>query len=163
MDMAERKELIRIHLKSRHGESWEILQALLPEHTGELVYSHESETWTVHQVLAHLADSESGLQLQIRRLAEGEDGVPANFDLARWNRSAVRKRADLSLDELRGQVVEAHDQALDLLDELDEGSLDNRGFVSTGEVLSVQDLFMRIADHRLEHATDIQRAIEGEA
>ena len=161
--MVERKELIRIHLKSRHGESWEILQALLSEHTSAQVYSHESETWTVHQVLAHLADSESGLQLQIRRLAEGEDGVPANFDLARWNRAAVRKRADLSLDELRGHVLEAHDQALALLDELDDGSLEMRGFVSTGEVLSVQDLFLRLGDHRLEHARDIQRAIEGQA
>ncbi len=159
--MVERKDLIRIHLKSRHGESWEILQALLPRHASEQVYGHESEPWTVQDVLAHLADSESGLQLQIRRLAEGGDGVPEDFDLARWNRSAVRRRADMSLGELRSQVLEAHEQALALLDELDEGSLDMRGLVSTGEVCSVQELFLRIGDHRLEHATDIQRAIEG--
>jgi hypothetical protein len=161
--MVERTELIRIHLVSRHGESWEVLQAIGPDQEGVQVYSHGGEEWTVRDVLAHLADSETGLQLQIRRISEGEDGVPADFDLARWNRSAVRRRVERSLDELRGEVLQAHKQALDLLDALDADSLDLRGFVSTGEVLSVQDLFLRLGDHRLEHASDIRRAIEGAA
>lgn len=160
--MVERKEMIRIHLVSRHRESWKMLEALLPRQASAQVYSHGSERWSVHDVMAHLADSEAGLQLQIRRLAGGEDGVPADFDLSRWNRSAVRRRADQSLDELRNQVLEAHEQAIALLDELDESLLDMRGLVSTGEVLSVQDLFLRLGDHRLEHASDIRRAIEGQ-
>ena len=161
--MAERKDLIRIHLASRHAESMEILQALRPEEANTLVYSHGSETWTARDVLAHLADSEAGLQMQIRRLAGGEDGVPPDFDLARWNRSAVQRRTGKSLDELRSQVLQAHEQALALLEELDEDALDLRGFVSIGEVLSVKDLFLRVGDHRLEHASDIRRAIEGES
>ena len=161
--MAERKEMIRIHLTSRHSESWEILQALRPEQTSAQVYSHGSESWTAQDVLAHLADSEAGLQLQLRRLAGGEDGVPRDFDLARWNRSAVKKGAGKSLDELRSQVLQAHEQALALLDELDEEALDMRGYVSTGEMLSVEEVFLRIGNHRLEHAGDLKRAIEGEA
>jgi hypothetical protein len=161
--MSERKDRIRSRLISHHDESWPILQALAPEQSSQEVYSHGTETWSVKDVLAHLADSESGLQMQIRRLMSGEDGVPADFDLARWNRSAVRRRADLTLDELRDQIQRGYAQMLELLDEIDESALDMRGIVSTGEVLSVQDLLLRVGDHRLEHASDIRRSIEGEA
>jgi len=161
--MAERKDLIRKHLASRHAESWKILLALRPEHASTQVYSHASDNWTTQDVMAHLADSEIGLQLQVRRLVNGDDAVPPDFDLARWNRAAVSRRAESSLDELRSQVLQAHKQAIELLDEFEEDVLDMRGLVSTGEVLSVQELLHRIGDHRLEHANDIRRAIEGEA
>lgn len=161
--MAERKDLIRTHLASRHAESWKILLALRPEHASTQVYSHASDSWTTQDVMAHLADSEIGLQLQVRRLANGKDAVPPDFDLARWNQSAVLRRGDFSLDELRSQLLQAHSQALELLDELEEGVLDMRGLISTGEVLSVHDLLLRIGDHRLEHANDIHRAIEDAA
>jgi len=161
--MSERKDKIRHHLVSRHDESWPMLISLGPEQASIDVYSHGSDVWTAGQVLAHLADSESGLQLQLKRLAEGEDGVPDDFDLARWNRSAVRRNAELSLDDLRRKIHQAYEQALALLDEIEDESLDMRGRVATGETLSVEELFLRIGNHRLEHASDIRRAIEGKS
>lgn len=158
--MSERKDLIRDHLISRHAESWPILKSLSAEQATVGVYSHGSDTWTAGDVLAHLADSESGLQLQLNRVAAGEDGVPEDFDLTRWNRSAARRNADFSLDELRDKILQRYEQTLELLGAIGERSLDMRGRVATGEVLSVEELFLRIGNHRLEHANDIQRSIE---
>ncbi len=159
--MSERKESIRNHLASRHNESWPILESLALDQSSIGVYTHGTDTWTAGEVLAHLADSETGLQLQLARLAAGEDGVPEDFDLDRWNRSATRRNAEHSLDDLRGKILHGYEQALALLDEIDESSFDMRGRVATGETLSVEELFLRIGNHRLEHASDIQRAVEG--
>jgi hypothetical protein len=159
--MSERKDSIRNHLVSRHCESWPILESLSLDQLPTSVYSHGTDTWTAGEVLAHLADSETGLQFQLKRLAAGEDGVPEDFELDRWNRSAARRNAEHSLDELREKILHAYEQALALLDETDENSFDMRGRVATGETLSIEELFLRIGNHRLEHAGDIQRALEG--
>lgn len=158
--MSERKERIRDHLISRHTESWPILKSLSPEQATISVYSHGSDQWNAGEVLAHLADSEAGLQLQLKRVAAGGDGVPGDFDLARWNRAAARRNAEFSLDDLCNKILRGYEQALALLDTIDDSSLDMRGRVATGEILSVEELFLRIGNHRLEHASDIQRAIE---
>lgn len=157
--MSERKDSIRNHLVATHNQSWPILESLSRDQLLTGVYSHGTDTWTAGEVLAHLSDSETGLQLQLRRLLAGEDGVPEDFDLDRWNRSAARRNAEHSLDDLRGKILDGYKQALDLLEETDEGSFDMRGRVATGETLSVEELFLRIGNHRLEHAGDIQRAL----
>jgi hypothetical protein len=159
--MSQRRDTIRNHLVSRHNESWPILESLSRDQLSTGVYTHGTDTWTAGEVLAHLSDSETGLQLQLIRLAAGEDGVPQDFDLDRWNRSAARRNAEHSLDELREKILLGYGQALALLDETDESSFDMRGRVATGETLSVEELFLRIGNHRLEHASDIQRALEG--
>jgi hypothetical protein len=161
--MSQRKDMIRLMLVSRHGESWAVIQALHPEHDNVQVYGNGTDPWNVHDVLAHLVDAETGIQAQIRKLVAGEDAVPSDFDIHRWNRSVVRRGAEFSLDELRKRLLQAYEQVLTLVDELEEDDFNMRGFASPGRIRSVQDLILGVADHRLEHALDIQRAIEGEA
>jgi hypothetical protein len=161
--MSKRQDMIRLMLTSRHGESWAVIQALRPEHESVQVYGNGTDPWNVHDVLAHLVDAETGVQAQINKLMAGEDAVPPDFDIHRWNRSVVRRGTDASLDDLRNRLLQAYEQVLGLLDELEEDDFNMRGFASPGRVRSVQELFLGIADHRLEHAMDIQRAIEGDA
>ena len=75
-------------------ETWAVLSILQPEDVESHVYTTEGVEWKVRDVLAHLADAERGLLGQIRRLLVGQPTVPDDFDLNRWNRSAVRRRKD---------------------------------------------------------------------
>ena len=160
--MSQRKDMIHLMLISRHGESWAVIEALQAEHDSVQVYGDGSDPWSVHDVLAHLVDAELGMQAQVRKLLAGEDGVPPDFDIHRWNRSVARRGDEVSLEDLRDRLLQAYEQILALLEEIDEADLDMRGFVSPGKVRSVQDLMLGVADHRLEHALDIQRAIKGD-
>jgi hypothetical protein len=124
------------------------------------VYGDGDSLWTVRELLGHLADSEGGLLGQVRRLIAGEMTVPENFDLNRWNRSAVRKRAGLQVPELLNQIETAYQRALEVLDGMDESLLDLKGLHSSGKVLTAEGFLRRMADHRSEHVADIQAALD---
>ncbi len=157
--MSARKEALRRHVESRHAQSWPILSALTESDLTRPVYSHGETTWSVHQVVAHLADAERGLLGQVQRLAAGGVTVPEDFDLERWNRAAVAKRAAQPLQALLEEIERAYQETLDFIDSLEERQLDLVGRHATGERLSVEAFLRRTADHRSRHASDIQRAL----
>ncbi|MGD8554040.1 MAG: DinB family protein [Anaerolineales bacterium] len=158
--MGDRKAVIREHMQTRHAKSWPMLAALKPEDGDRLVYD-APEPWTVHGVLAHLADAERGLLGQVQRLVAGHQTVPEDFDIARWNRSAVRRGSEKSIQELLQAIQEAYDDALAFLEDLDEEALDLHGRSSPGEIWTLEYFLRRSATHRVEHAADIQKALAG--
>jgi hypothetical protein len=126
------------------------------------VYSAEAGQWTARDVLAHLADSERGQLGQVKRLVAGEQTVPPDFDLNRWNKRVVQKRAGQSPGELLGEIRAAYAALLGLLEGLDDADLDKVGRHARGDPLSAEGYFRRIAEHRAQHAAE-SRAALGEA
>lgn len=157
--MSQRKDSIREHMTQAHVDTWPFLSSLAPSDLETRVYAAQAEGWTVRQVLAHLADAERGLLGQARRVAEGKDGVPADFDRERWNRGAVRRKANVEVPALLHEIQDAHEQGLEFLRDLPEKDLDLSGRSSMGIVLTVEGLLRRIGDHRREHVADIHRAL----
>lgn len=157
--MSDRKDTIRRYLVSAHEETWPVLSSLQPADLTAPVYGDGDSLWTVRELLGHLADSERGLLGQVSRLVAGEATVPEDFDLNRWNRSAVRKRAGLQVPELLKQISSAFQEALDFLDRVDEPSLDLQGRHASGRILSGEGFLRRMADHRQEHVADIRKAL----
>lgn len=157
--MSQRKEALRRHVEQRHAETWPVLTALQRADFDRPVYAPEGEGWTVHQVVSHLADAEAGLLGQVQRLVAGLQTVPSGFDLQRWNRTAVRKRASVPVDELLDQIEEAHRQVLAFLDQLDEDALDFTGRHPSGIELTAEGFLRQIGDHRAEHVAAIRAAL----
>ena len=58
------------------------------------VYSDEGAEWRVIDVVRHVADSERGMTALMAQVQAGGEGVPADFDLTRWNRRVVAKLQD---------------------------------------------------------------------
>jgi hypothetical protein len=87
--------------------------------------------------------------------------VPPDFDLARWNRSAVRRSKETSAAELLEKILGAHQASLQFLDGLSDDQLDLVGRHSSGATLSTERFLLRIADHRAEHVADIRAALAG--
>lgn len=158
--MTDRKDRLRTHLKGRHAETWPVLEGLRQSDMPVEVYSGEDGTWTVKDLLGHLADGERGNLGQAKRLVAGEQTVPLDFDLDRWNRGAVRRAADTSLAELMRVISDSYSTALDFLESLDDSDLDKVGLHSSGEMLTTEGFLRRMVDHRLEHVTDIQAALD---
>lgn len=157
--MAQRKQEIRDYVERRHKETWQVLQSLTPEELELQVYGHGGGPgWTARELIAHLADAEPGLLSQARRVAAGEPPLPPDFDIDRWNRSAVRRRKDESFAAHLRLIASAHEEALQFLDEVDESALDLEGVRPGQERLTVEGYFRRMVDHRAEHIEDLQRA-----
>lgn len=157
--MSERKAALRAHLQMRHDETWPLLQGLTAEDMQVTVYREGDQTWTVKDLLGHLEDGERGNLGQVQRLIAGEQTVPEDFDLDRWNRSAVRKRADRDPSELLDSIQEHFHKALEFVDGLTEEDLDRQGLHSSLATLTAEGFLRRMVDHRAEHVADIQAAL----
>ncbi len=157
--MSERKEELRSHMELRHAESWPVLEGLNDSDMGVEVYSAEEGTWTVRDLLGHLADGESGNLGQAKRLVAGEQTVPPDFDLDRWNRGAVRRAAETSPAVLMRVIADSYSSALVFLESLADSDLDKLGLHSSGEMLTTEGFLRRMVDHWLEHVTDMQAAL----
>lgn len=157
--MSQRKQEIRDYVERRHEETWQVLESLSPEELELKVYGHGGDQgWTVRELVAHLADAEPGLLAQARRVAAGEPPLPPDFDINRWNRSAVRRRKDEPFEAQLRSIASAHEEALQFLGEVDESALDREGVRPGQERLTVEGYFRRMVDHRAEHVEDLQRA-----
>jgi len=157
--MSERTEALRSHMELRHAETWPVLEGLNDSDMLVEIYSAEEGTWTVKDLLGHLADGESGILGQAKRLVAGEQTVPSDFDLDRWNRGAVRRAAKTSPAELMRTIADSYSGALAFLESLDDSDLDQEGLHSSGEMLTTEGFLRRMVDHRLEHVMDIQAAL----
>lgn len=160
--MSERKQEIRDYVVRQHNKTWAILQSLGSHQLDTHVYGHgEGEGWTVRELVAHLGEAEGGLLVQAKRVAEGERPLPPDFDIDRWNRSAVRKRKDAPLEEHLSSIEKAHGEALAFLEEIEESKLDNEGVRPGPERITVEGLLRRMVNHRAQHVEDMLRALQG--
>lgn len=157
--MSTRKDALRRQITADHAVSLAILKALTPEQWTQPVPSDEGAAWTARDVLAHLAVSESGQLGQITRCLAGEVTVPDDFDLNRFNRGSVKKRADKTPADLIAEIEAAHAQVLAQLDHTAEADLDKTGRHARGDTLTVEQFFLRITEHRLGHARELQRGL----
>jgi hypothetical protein len=154
-----RKESIRRQILADHTESMAVLKSLTPEQWVMPVPSDADALWTARDVLAHLAVSEGGQLGQITRLLAGEQTVPPDFDLNRFNRGSVRKRADKSVEELLAEIETAHAQVLAALEAVAESDLDKTGRHARGDTITVEEFFTRITAHRRDHTDQLKQAL----
>lgn len=157
--MSKRSQSIRDYLERKHSETWPVLSGLTSDDMRVMVYDNEGGRWTVKDILGHLADAERGVLGQAQRLVAGKQTVPSDFDLTRWNRSAVRKNDGTSPAELLERITTAFQASLEFLGSLEDSQLDLVGRHSSGQLLSTEGFLRRLADHRAEHVADIRAAL----
>jgi hypothetical protein len=159
--MTSRQESIRQKMNADHAASLALLQSFTDAQWATPVPSEEEAPWTAKDVLIHLAVSEAGILTPITRYLNGEPGVPADFDLSRYNRSSVKKRADKTVPELLTEIEAAHAALLAKLETLSEADLDKTGRHARGDTLTIEGFFLRTSEHRLLHAQELQKAVGG--
>jgi uncharacterized damage-inducible protein DinB len=123
-------------------------------------HSPTNEGWTVQELLTHLTTAENGFVPTLKRMAQGEGGVPDDFDPNRWNAGQLRRRAETSPQQLRLELEGAHAAMLTLLDGMDDRGLDQRGHLSSGDDGTTEDCFRLVARHKRDHTQQIEAALE---
>jgi hypothetical protein len=71
----------------------------------------------------------------------------------------VQKQADRSTADMLKEIETGHAQALAALDSVTEADLDKTGRHARGDIITVEEFFTRITDHRRRHAEELQRAV----
>lgn len=156
--MSQRKDALRQRITDDHAASLAIFRSLTPEQWSQAVPSDEGAQWVAKDVLAHVAVSEGGQLNVITRYLAGESSViPDDFDLARYNRGSVKKRADKSVDELLQEIEAGHHKVLELLENTPEEKFDLTGRHARGDVLTIEGMFHRVTEHRRQHAEELKR------
>lgn len=157
--MTDRKARILERIEADHAASLAILNDLTELEWDKPVPSDEGFDWKGRDVLAHLAVSEGGQLGQLTRCVAGEMTVPDDFDLARFNRRSVQKQADKPVPALLADIERGHAEVLKTLQAVSEADLDKSGRHARGDVITVEQFFVRITEHRREHAEQLQRAV----
>ena len=157
--MSSRKDSIRQTILADHAACMAILNSFTPEQWEKPAPSEEDAPWKARDVLAHIAVSEGGQLGQIQRCVKGEVTVPDDFDLRRFNRRSVQKQADRSTADMLKEIETGHAQALAALDTVTEADLDKTGRHARGDIITVEEFFTRITDHRRRHAEELQKAV----
>jgi hypothetical protein len=149
------------HIKQRLADSRRFLNEVLDRVGGRddiQVYS-EGAGWNVRQLAVHLAVTERGQVNTIMGVARGEEIVPPDFDLERYNRRSVEKRADMTIEQAREQLQEARAELLNWLDTVSDADLDKQGRHGSLKIMSVAELLTTIATHEETHAHDLARVL----
>ena len=80
MDKSERDEKIELY-----GRGFELLKATLAEVPAEAMkWKPEPKEWSVHEIIIHIADSESNSALRARKLIVEPGGTLMGYDQDAW-------------------------------------------------------------------------------
>ena len=154
-----RKDSIRQRITADHAACIALLNSFTPEQWELPAPSDEGAQWKARDVLAHLAVSEGGQLGQIERCLKGEAPVPDDFDLTRFNRRSVQKQAEKSVADLLKEIETGHTRVLATLETVSDADFDKSGRHARGDVITVEQFFIRTTEHRLQHATELKKAL----
>ncbi len=129
------------------GDRWE-----------QQVYS-DGLAWTVRQVLLHVADADRGHNRQAMGYAEGQQVIPPDFDVQRYNTRTTEKLASKTVEEARTEMTQSRQALLEWLDSVDEEKLDLEGRHASGNVMTVRNMLRIQAIHEQTHAREIAAAL----
>lgn len=155
--MSERMQKIKSDLADGHARLNYVLDRVGDRWTTP-VYS-EGAAWNVHQLATHLMITDKGHNNTLMGIAKGEEVIPADFDLERYNRRSVEKRGEVPIAEIRSALDTTFNERNAWLDTLDDATLDKKGRHGSMRVLSIEEILKVVADHDRDHANDIARVL----
>lgn len=153
-----KKEAIQAKLTTTREELIATLRGLTPEQWAAKAYSEGSE-WQVVDILRHVADSERGMTSLMMQIKGGGEGVPADFDLSRWNQRVVNKLADKEPQELLAGMAQNRAALFAFIDELEDADWAKKGRHASLQIMTIEEVCHLIADHETLHLAGIREAL----
>jgi hypothetical protein len=155
----EKKDAIKQKLTAVRQETYRVLGRLSEEQWEAVAYNDEGAEWSVVDVLRHVADSERGMTGLMAQIKAGGEGVPADFDLKRWNSRVVAKLQDKSAAELLDGMTANREALFAFIDTLEDGDWAKQGRHASLRVMSIEQVCHLIADHEQTHVAEIQQRL----
>lgn len=155
--MSDLKENIREKLTLSRQNLLDVVENLSDAQWAKAIFADSAE-WSISDLLRHLTDAERGMTALISQIRQGGEGVPADFDLQRWNRNRVARLRDKSPAGLLNDMTTNRSQLLALLDTLEPADWAKQGRHGSLKMMSIEQIFNLIADHEMSHTNDIRKA-----
>lgn len=131
------------------------------DHADEQIYS-EGAQWTLRQLAIHLALAGQGHNNMVFHYSEDKAYIPEGYDVDRWNKSSVEKKAEMTVAEARAALETSRQQLLDWMDTVtDAAILEKTGRHPRKENATVNDIIRINALHEEEHARDMLAMLAG--
>ena len=150
------KDAIKKKLTTVREETVRVLNGLTEEQWQALVYSDEGAEWRVIDVVRHVADSKRGMTALMAQVQAGGEGVPADFDLTRWNRRVVAKLQDKGPADLLAGMSANREALFAFIDTLADDDWAKQGRHASGHILSIEQVCRLIANHERSHIAEIR-------
>ena len=155
---ADKKLLWQTNLAESRAALSALLNGLTAEQWAAPVFS-EGDTWTVKTVVSHLLDSERGMSIQVHKIRKGEETVPENFDLARWNAGVQKRVGDVTPTELIANLEATRAKTLEVMNSLRDEEWTRSGRHPARGIITIEQYYETIHGHELGHTADIAKAL----
>lgn len=112
---------------AKEGEkTYQFFAALPDDMWAKKCYTDGAE-WSVHEVLAHVVDSEDGLRRFFEHIAAQGSGVDEDFNIDRYNAGAVKKLRETDRQELIAMFRQRRERMVSFVQGLEETDLQWEG------------------------------------
>jgi hypothetical protein len=156
----DKKATIKAKLSAIREETVDFVSSLTDDDWQTMAYDEGSE-WTVADMFRHIVDSERGMVGTMNAIRKGGEGVPADFDLARWNRRVVEKLAHKTPLEMFEDMGENRIQLFAFIDELEDDDWSRQGRHASLRIMTIEEICHLIGDHEQGHVEVMRRAVDG--
>lgn len=147
-------------LEAEGVKTLEFFRSLKPEHLSAQIYT-DGLAWKTHDLLAHFVEVEGSILKIISRIAAGEEGVPADFDIDRWN---ARHTTEMSQQHDDAALIEEFAKrraaTVAFVRSLKPEQLELRGRHPALGVTEVKHMLKLMYIHLQGHQRDIKRALK---
>lgn len=126
----------------------------------EQLYSDGAE-WTIRQLAIHLAIADKGHNNMLQYIARGEELIPPDYDLDRFNKRSVEKSAEMTLDQARASLAQSRAEFLEWVKTIDDETLKKEGRHASMRIMSISEIMNIMAWHEDSHAKDIENHLAG--
>lgn len=121
----------------------------------EQIYSDGAQ-WTLRQLVIHLMLSDAGHNRMVSHYAEGKEFIPADYDLQRYNKRSVEKKAEMTLAQARDSLAQSRQDLLEWFDkQADDSFLDKKGRHATLQILTIAQIIDVMCGHEDGHTSDM--------
>lgn len=125
----------------------------------EQLYSDGAQ-WTLRDLAIHLMVADKGHNRMLMTIAQGEELIPEDYDLERFNKRSVEKNAQITLEQARAALAASRAELLEWLNTIDDATLDKRGRHASLQIMSLSQIMDLMAHHERGHADDIIAHLE---
>lgn len=145
-------------LAASRRELLTLLEGLTPAQWQAPVFS-EGDTWSVTTVVAHLAENERGMSIHVHKIRKGEETIPPDFDLTRWNAGVKKRTGEQTPAELLALLATTRAKVLEVMASLKEEDWTRTGRHPSRGLITIEQYYETMAGHELTHAQDIRKAL----
>ncbi len=154
----EREELLTKMMECRAA----LLQAIAELSEEEMTKVQVEGTWTIKDLLGHLASWDETMLKPLQNYAAGEGfevTVLENFLV--WNDEQAAQKRDLPLDKIREQFIQVREELVTVAKHLSDEQLNQQIVFSWGGKGTVAKGLWGLCEHEWEHIHTIQKWREG--